>query len=202
MPLSVTLRHLPPIACILLQLLPLCAWAEVRKGPRPLAGDSPLSGSASGDSAIAESSAFPRLDQEAVHALYLEGEFDSVQARIHGFRKDNPEHSRGDSLFIARHLAVVLAANPNSVEAGKYWMHHLLILSPQAGLEGMYVSEAIEEIFRRVKREAGSRSAGTGRRNWMWIGAAGTVLAAGTVVWLLLEPEPDRNGRTVVPVTL
>jgi hypothetical protein len=187
MPLAATPRRLRPAICLVLLLLPFVAWSEVRPG----------AGSADGDTAKV-----PGLDQAAVHAFYLEGEFDSVLARIHGFRKENPDHSRGDSLFIARHLAVVLAANPNSVEAGKYWMHHLLILSPQAGLEGMYVSEAIEDVFRRVKREAKNRSGGGGSRKWLWIGAAGTALAAGAAAWLLLDSEPDRTERTSVPVTL
>lgn len=198
MPSVSSLRHNPHAAFLLLIVFPLCGWGEVRSGSGAAAG---VSGRADSRAAL-DSPAYPRLDQAAVHAFYLEGEFDSVQARIHGFRKEYPEHSRDDSLFIARHLAVVLAADPNSVEAGKYWMHHLLVLSPQSGLEGMYVSEAIEDIFRRVKREAKGRSGRTHRRKWLWIGAAGTVLAAGAAAWLILDSEPERAERMSVPVTL
>jgi hypothetical protein len=188
MPRSILLHSLLTITFL---LLPTSGWGEDRPGARP----------ATVDSATSDSLAAPGLDQAAVQALYVEGEFDSVLARIQEFRQNRPEHSRADSLFIARHLAVVLAADPNSVEAGKYWMHRLLLLSPEADLEGMFVSESIEDIFRRVKREARIRPGGS-RLKWLWLGAGGTALTAGIAAWLLLSQGSDGPTRTVVPVTL
>jgi hypothetical protein len=144
----------------------------------------------------------PKLDQKAVHDEYINGNFDAVLKRIESFRQKNPDHSRDDSIFIARHLAVVLAADPRSVEAGKYWMHRLLLLSPDADLSGMYASEAIERMFGEVKREDDERSGRLGRRKWLWIGAGGTAVAAGIAVWFVFSHATDAPAHTEVPVNL
>jgi hypothetical protein len=143
-----------------------------------------------------------KLDQKAIHDEYVNGNFETVIGRITAFQKENPGHSREDSIFIARHLAVVHAADPKSVEAGKHWMHRLILISPNADLSGMYVSEEIDRIFERVKREARIRSGGDGRRKWLWLGAGGTALVAAAAAWLVLDGESDGPPRTVVPVDL
>ena len=142
------------------------------------------------------------IDQKAIHDEYVNGNFETVIARITAFLKENPEHSRADSLFIARHLAVVHAADPKTVEAGKYWMYRLILLSPTADLSGMYVSEEIERMFERVKKETQLRSGGNGRGKWVWIGAGGAVLAAAAAAWLILDEKPHAADRTIVPVLL
>jgi hypothetical protein len=144
----------------------------------------------------------PRLDQKTVHEGYMNGDFESVLARIESFRKENPDYSRDDSLFIARHLAVVLAADPRTVEAGKYWMHRLLFLSPKADLSGMYASEAIERMFGEMKEEEEARLGGNGRRKWLWIGAGGTAVAGAVAAWMLFSHAAESPERTVVPVDL
>src|SRR5687767_13984022 len=98
------------------------------------------------------------LDTSAVQGEYLNGKFESVLARLQAFQEEHPSHAREDSLFIARHLAVVHSADPQSIEAGKYWMHRLLLLSPAADLAVMYASESIERTFEKVKEEARARS--------------------------------------------
>ena len=140
------------------------------------------------------------LDQAAIHSEYLEGNFDAVIRGLEIFQVENPVHSREDSLFTAKYLAVVHAADPKSVEAGKYWMHRLLLLSPTADLSGMYVSEEIERIFARVRKEA--RAGGSGRRKWLWIGAGGTALAAAVTAWMVMGSGSDGPEKTVVPVQL
>jgi hypothetical protein len=144
----------------------------------------------------------PQLNQKAVHDDYINGNFEAAVARIEAFRKKNPDYSRGDSVFIARHLAVILAADPRSVEAGKYWMHRLLLLSPDADLSGMYASEAIERMFGEVKGEDDARTGRVTRRKWLWIGAGGTAVAAGVAVWVLFSHASEGPQPTVVPVNL
>lgn len=143
-----------------------------------------------------------KLDQKAIHDEYVNGNFETVIKRITAFQKENPGHSRQDSIFIARHLAVVHAANPKSVEAGKHWMHRLLLISPTADLSGMYVSEEIDRIFERVKREARVRSGDGGRRKWLWLGAGGTALVAAVTTWMLFDGDSEGPARTVVGVDL
>jgi|GEM_PF-5983304 len=156
-----------------------------------------------GSSAAAQASV-PRLDQEKLHEVYLDGEFEKVVAGISLFKKKNREHSREDSIFIARHLGVVLAADPKTLEAGKYWMHRLILLDPNADLAAMYASEAIERLFEKVKEEDGVHDAVSTRPNRVWIYAGGAVLtvAAAVSAWILLWPEPAQNHRTVVNAAL
>lgn len=144
-----------------------------------------------------------KLDQKAIHDEYVNGNFEIVIERITDFQKENPGHSREDSIFIARHLAVVHAANPKSVEAGKHWMHRLILISPTADLSGMYVSEEIDRIFGRVKQEARIRTGDDGRRKWMWLGAGGTALVAAAATWMLFDGDSEAApARTVVGVDL
>jgi hypothetical protein len=155
-------------------------------------------------SVVTPEPALPQLNQKAVHDEYINGNFEAAVARIEAFRKRNPDYSRGDSIFIARHLAVILAADPRSVEAGKYWMHRLLLLSPDADLSGMYASEAIERMFGEVKDEDDARTGrlSGSRRKWLWIGAGGTAVAAGVAVWVLFSHASEGPQPTVVPVNL
>jgi hypothetical protein len=165
-------------------------------------GAGPGAGASDASQESAPMAPMPRIDQKGIHDEYINGNFEIVLKRIETFRQKNPDHSREDSLFIARHLAVVLAADPRSVEAGKYWMHRLLLLSPDADLSGMYASEAIERMFGEVKREDDARMGRSGRRKWLWIGAGGTAVAAGFAVWFAFSHAGDGPGRTVVPVNL
>jgi hypothetical protein len=93
------------------------------------------------------------LDQEAVHALYQEGSFDVVIRSLERYMEHNPKYSREDSIFIAKHLAVVYAANPSTLDKGKQWMKTLLLLLPAATLIDMYVSGEIDRIFEGVRRD-------------------------------------------------
>jgi hypothetical protein len=175
--------------------IPLCILALcLARVPEARAGNEPQG--------VESGVQIPRLDQKAVHDAYMNGDFESVLARIEAFRKRNPDHSRDDSVFIARHLAVVLAADPRTVEAGKYWMHRLLFLSPKADLSGMYASEAIERMFGEMKDEEEARLGGSGRRKWLWIGAGGTAVAGAIAAWVLFSHAAEGPQRTEVPVDL
>jgi hypothetical protein len=93
------------------------------------------------------------LDQKSIHQAYIEGEFESVVAAIDSFTKANTTFSRSDSVFIAKHLAVIYTANPETREKGKNYMFRLLNLLPSAKIVDMFVSDEIDHIFERVREE-------------------------------------------------
>ena len=93
------------------------------------------------------------LDQNKIHALYNNGDFEPVISVLEDFMKRNKTYSHSDSLFIAKHLAVVFSANPATREKGKYYMFRLLELMPSAKIVDMFVSEEIDHIFEKVKEE-------------------------------------------------
>jgi hypothetical protein len=93
------------------------------------------------------------LRQQAIHIFYNEGDFDKVVAEIDAFTAANKTYSRADSVFIAKHLAVVYSANPNTREKGKYFMYRLLEIVPSAELVDMFVSDEIDRIFDKVRKE-------------------------------------------------
>jgi hypothetical protein len=93
------------------------------------------------------------LNQLAVHYQYNDGDFPAVIAAIDEFTRAHKTYSRADSIFVAKHLAVVFTANPDTREKGKYYMYQMLDLIPSGDLVDMYVSDEIERIFSYVKKE-------------------------------------------------
>lgn len=102
------------------------------------------------------------LDTTAIHSQYTEGEFDAVIQALEGYMRRNRAWSRDDSVFIAKHLAVVYSANPATREKGRYYMHQLLEILPTAKLVGMYVSEEIDRIFEKMREEYADRRGRSG----------------------------------------
>jgi hypothetical protein len=102
------------------------------------------------------------LDQKAIHEAYNEGDFEKVTALIEAFTKANKSYSRADSIFVAKHLAVVYSANPQTREKGKYYMYRLLEMMPSAELVDMFVSDEIDRIFEKVRKEFLARQKGFG----------------------------------------
>lgn len=101
--------------------------------------------------------AVDRLDQKRLHSDYNEGNFEKVIATLEGFMSSHKTFAFEDSVFIAKHLAVVYSANPDTREKGKYYMYRLLALLPSAKLVDMYVSDEIDRIFDKVREEFISR---------------------------------------------
>lgn len=93
------------------------------------------------------------LEQKRIHATYNDGNFDAVIRDIENFQKTHSSYSTSDSIFIAKHLAVVYSANPATREKGKYYMFRLLEMLPSAKLIDMYVSDEIDRIFDKVREE-------------------------------------------------
>jgi hypothetical protein len=102
------------------------------------------------------------FDQRRIHNAYNEGNFETVIRDIESFQKSNKTYPVGDSIFIAKHLAVVFSANPDTREKGKYYMFRLLELLPSAKLVDMYVSDEIDRIFDKVREEYVTRQKGFG----------------------------------------
>jgi hypothetical protein len=94
-----------------------------------------------------------KLDQKRIHADYNDGNFEKVIASLEGFMATHKSYSFEDSVFIAKHLAVVYTANPDTREKGKYYMYRLLAMLPSAKLVDMYVSDEIDRIFDKVREE-------------------------------------------------
>jgi hypothetical protein len=94
-----------------------------------------------------------KLDQKRIHADYNDGNFEKVIASLEGFMAAHKTYSLADSVFIAKHLAVVYTANPATREKGKYYMYRLLAMLPSAKLIDMYVSDEIDRIFDKVREE-------------------------------------------------
>lgn len=102
------------------------------------------------------------LDQKAVHNAYNEGDFEKVTNILEAYTKANQTYPRADSIFIAKHLAVVYSANPQTREKGKYFMYRMLEMMPSAELVDMFVSDEIDRIFEKVRKEFVARQKGFG----------------------------------------
>lgn len=125
----------------------LCQWALVG-GAALFAAPPPSSSHAAGAG---------ELDQKKIHSEYNDGNFEKVTASLEDFMAAHKTYSFQDSVFIAKHLAVVYTANPETREKGKYYMYRLLTLLPSAKLVDMYVSDEIDRIFDKVREEFISR---------------------------------------------
>jgi hypothetical protein len=130
--------------------------------PAAAASLAPAAGPAAKSAAAVPASNPVVLNQKDIHAAYNEGDFDKVTALIDGFTRVNKTYSRADSIFIAKHLAVVYSANPQTREKGRYFMYRLLEMMPSAELVDMFVSDEIDRIFDKVRKEFLARQKGFG----------------------------------------
>ena len=138
------------------------------------------------------------LDKDGIHAAYNEGDFEKVIARIEGFTRAHPAFPKDDSIFIAKHLAVVYTANPATREKGKHYMFRLLELLPSAKIVDMFVSDEIDRIFERVKEEyavrqkALAKPASRSHALYWSLGGAAFLAATGAAAYVILsEPRPS-----------
>jgi hypothetical protein len=93
------------------------------------------------------------IDLEAIHNTYNEGDFDAVIKLTDPFTKGNGTFTRSDSAFVFKHLAVVYTANPKTREKGKFYMYRMLEMLPSAELVDMFVSDEVDRIFDKVRKE-------------------------------------------------
>jgi len=98
------------------------------------------------------------MDTAALHATYLDGDFDQAIRTMESAlksKKSNLSHS--DSVFIFKHLGVMYAATPATREKGRYYMAQLIYIEPTAKILDMYASDMIYLIFRNVQEEFANR---------------------------------------------
>lgn len=103
--------------------------------------------------AVPASANAPAFDQARIRADYRDGEFEKVITGLRGFLKTGRTCSRSDSVFLAKHLAVVYAAHPDTRELGRHYMFRLLRTEPDADLLDMYVGQEVDRVFEKVRRE-------------------------------------------------
>ncbi len=93
------------------------------------------------------------LDTAAIHALYINGDFDKAVPLLESELKNNKKLTHVDSVFAFRHLGVMAAAQEATREKGKYYMVQLLTIEPTARILDMYASDMIYMIFKNIKDE-------------------------------------------------
>jgi hypothetical protein len=177
----------------------------------------------------AAESASPRLDSARVHRLYLDGEFDAAIAILEDNLKETRQYRHEDSVFIFKHLGVMYAAQYETREKGKYYMHKLLSVEPTVRIMDMYASDMIYMIFKNIQEEfeqnrelrsdmprhaaradsMPARQSGpaaedqpprrdrtgeenpSGKKAWVWTGAAVAAVAVGVGAYFLMSAEPQ-----------
>jgi hypothetical protein len=123
--------------------IPAILWAEA--APVPEKAAAPV---ASPSQAAADT-----IDRKKVHAEYGDGNFETVIQILEDYRARHGAYRSTDSLFIAKYLGVIYASNPDSREKGKYWLYKMLQIDPSSSLVDLYVGEAVEHTYEKVRQE-------------------------------------------------
>jgi hypothetical protein len=160
---------------------------------------------------------FLLLDTSAIHALYMDGEFESAIRQLEHAAENELLKTHADSVFTYKHLGVMYAAQYETMERGKNYMYRLLSIEPSVKILDMYASEMIYMIFRNVQTEYQIRTArpngsdpsvspdsAMGRtvvaknRNRIWpywtVGAL-VVAGAGAAAFLLIQDGPAHSNH-------
>lgn len=98
-------------------------------------------------------SAADTIDRKKVHAEYGDGNFETVVQILEDYRARHNAYRSTDSVFIAKYLGVIYASNPDSREKGKYWLYKMLQIDPASSLVDLYVGEAVEHTYEKVRQE-------------------------------------------------
>lgn len=150
------------------------------------------------------------LDSALVRKFYMDGEFEPAIATLESELASKGILSHDDSVFIFKHLGVMYAAQYETRERGKMYMHKLLMAEPTAKIMDMYASDMIYMIFKNIQDEfvtnrtrlarskehvdqnsqnpqdsataSMHRTSGSksGMRTGIWIGAAAVAVGIGT----------------------
>jgi hypothetical protein len=176
--------------------------------------------SASGKPAMARASVPPApasIDTIRVHKLYVDGDFEQAIGLLETGIKENRLQSHADSVFTFKHLGVMYAANYETREKGKIFMHQLLMVEPTARIMDMYASDMIYMIFKNIQDEFEMNRAKLGRaeghvigngqaspiaktppkeepevsksNSVYWIGGTGAVVLAGVAAYFVLADQ-------------
>jgi hypothetical protein len=93
------------------------------------------------------------LDSATIHKYYLDGDFEEAIAILETGLKEKRPFNHNDSVFIFKHLGVMYAAQYETREKGKFYMHQLLMTEPTAKIMDMYASDMIYMIFKNIQDE-------------------------------------------------
>lgn len=91
------------------------------------------------------------LDRDLVHYMYMEGEFDKVQAALEHYRHSVDSLSDPDRIVVYKYLGVIYSARPETRVKGEGYLFSLLQIVPTITLLDMYISDAVESIFKNVQ---------------------------------------------------
>lgn len=94
-----------------------------------------------------------KVDSVLIKKLYMNGDFDQAISILEQDYKTLKTLRHNDSVFIFKHLGVMYAANYETRERGKMYMHQLLMTEPTAKILDMYASDMIYMIFKNIKDE-------------------------------------------------
>jgi hypothetical protein len=97
------------------------------------------------------------INKEELHSLYTEGEFDVLNVRLQRIIDSKAPMARDESLFVFKHLGVVLAADSTKKENAKYYLLKLLSIDSSSTLFDMDVSDGIYSLFKNLKDEHRAR---------------------------------------------
>ncbi len=145
------------------------------------------------------------VDQNAIHNAYNEGDFDAVLKLTEQFTGGKETYSRADSVYVCKHLAVVYSANPKTREKGKFYMYRMLEMLPSAELVDMYVSDEVDRIFDKVRKEFKMRQKNFGVDTTLISlpekgAAAGTAGEASAATPAAERPKSGAQGRKTDPI--
>ncbi len=174
---------------------------------------------------VAPAAKHPNVDSSTVHRLYMDGDFDEAIQILEANLKDTRQYRHTDSVFIFKHLGVMYAAQYETREKGKYYMHRLLQVEPTANILDMYASDMIYMIFKNIKGEyeqnhmlfseqlkskddrGGGRASNegsskeparpSGSKAWVWAGSAAVLVAVGVGAYLMLAEPKTVNKDSV-----
>jgi hypothetical protein len=159
----------------------------------------------------------PKVDSARVHKLYLDGDFDEAIVLLENNLKDTRQYRHEDSVFIFKHLGVMYAAQYETREKGKYFMHRLLMVEPTAKIMDMYASDMIYMIFKNIQEEfeqnrmqltltptagggpkpdttrtpkSNPEETSSGGKAWILTGAVVATVAVGVGTYFLLTEDP------------
>lgn len=165
------------------------------------------------ESSPAASGAMHGIDSVQIHKLYMDGDFDPAIDILESDLKTLAHLSHNDSIFIFKHLGVMYAANYETRERGKMYMHQLLMTEPTAKIMDMYASDMIYMIFKNMQDEfetnrgrfqpdkehshpedqKPARESNT--RTMIWIGAALVSVGVGILVLIASLPSGGSGGH-------
>lgn len=94
------------------------------------------------------------LDMKSVQSNFREGELEVVKNLLESFLKHQSTiATRDEKIFAYKYLGVIYASNASDKLKAESYFNQLLPLAPNIELADMYVSQNIQDIFDKVKKD-------------------------------------------------